>query len=232
MRRGILIVLSSPSGAGKSTLARTLLQTDRNVVPSVSCTTRPRRHSEVDGIHYRFVSPERFADLRESGEFLEWARVHGNLYGTPKGPVEAALAAGQDVVFDIDWQGTLDLYEAMRDDIVSVFLLPPSAAELEARLNRRAEDPPEVIRNRLSNARDEIARWRHYDHVLVNRDLGQTFAALRSLIEEAREGRELTGAARPSRRLLPRDVDSLVDDLDAALAEMHGGQSGPGLFAA
>jgi len=225
-----MIVLSSPSGAGKSTLARALLQADPGVVPSVSCTTRPRRHSEVEGIHYRFLSREDFGRLRERGEFLESAQVHGNLYGTPRTPVERALAAGRDVVFDIDWQGTLDLYAAMRRDIVSVFLLPPSAAELAGRLNRRAEDEPEVIHTRLCNARDEIARWDSYDHVLVNSDLGETFATLRGILARARHDRDATGDARPAVPVRPDDLETFVATLDEDLAEMAGVQSGPGLF--
>lgn len=232
MSRGLLIVLSSPSGAGKSTLARTLLQSDARVVPSVSCTTRPRRHSEVPGVHYHFVGVDEFRGRERAGEFLETARVHGNLYGTLRAPVEAALDSGRDVVFDIDWQGTLSLYETMREDIVSVFLLPPSASELQARLNRRAEDDPDVIRRRLRNARDEIARWEAYDHVLVNRDLGTTFDALTGILRQARIDRARTGLACPQGRDGREDVAELVEDLDAGLAELDGGHAGPGLFAA
>lgn len=218
MRRGLMIVLSSPSGAGKSTLARALMQEDHGVVPSISCTTRGRRPSEAHGVHYLFVDEREFEAKRKSGDLLEWARVHGNLYGTPKAPVDASLSAGLDVVFDIDWQGTESLYEAMPHDIVSVFVLPPSAEELQARLSRRAEDEPDVIRRRLSNAREEIMHWSAYDHVIVNRDFGATYDALKSIIAGARSWRE-RGGEKPS-KVRPADVEALIDDLDAGLASL------------
>jgi len=156
-RRGLLLIVSSPSGAGKTTLTRLLLAEDKSMHLSISVTTRPRRGSEIDGVHYRFIDAGRFEDMRERGELLESAKVHGNYYGTPAAPVEEALAAGQDVLFDIDWQGTMQIYNKMRPDIVSVFVLPPSVAELKARLERRAEDSPAIILQRLQNARVEIS---------------------------------------------------------------------------
>jgi guanylate kinase len=176
-RRGIMLVLSSPSGAGKTTLTRNLLEQEENVSLSISVTTRARRPSEIEGVHYYFLSARRFETMRDSGELLEWAEVHGNFYGTPREPVEKALAEGSDVLFDIDWQGTRQLLEKMRDDVVTVFVLPPSAEELKARLERRAED---------SNALEEIAHWREYDYILVNRDLDKSFARLRAILTAER----------------------------------------------
>ncbi|MCS0493623.1 guanylate kinase [Ancylobacter sp. MQZ15Z-1] len=189
-RRGLMLVLSSPSGAGKSTLAQLLLKEHPEIHLSVSVTTRERRPSEVDGIHYRFLTRERFERMRDSGDLLEWAEVHGNFYGTPREPVEEALQAGKDVLFDIDYQGTLQLYEKMRSDIVGVFILPPSAFELKTRLERRAEDASGVIEKRLKNARTEIAHWQEYDYVLVNQDLDVTFHALMNILAAERLRRE------------------------------------------
>ena len=152
-RRGLILILSSPSGAGKTTLTRTVVQRQQAQL-SVSVTTRGRRPSEIDGVHYRFVSVEEFIGLRDRGELLEWAEVHGNLYGTPRRPVEAALAAGADMIFDIDWQGTRQVVEKMRPDVVTAFILPPSMWELKGRLERRAEDTAIAIAKRLANARD------------------------------------------------------------------------------
>ncbi len=157
-RRGLMFVLSSPSGAGKSTIARGLLK-DSELELSVSVTTRERRGSEIDGVDYKFLNVKQFQSLRDQNELLEWAEVHGNFYGTPRAPVEDALSKGRDILFDIDWQGTLQLYDAARTDVVSVFILPPSMAELKARLERRAEDSAEVIAKRLLNSRDEIDHW-------------------------------------------------------------------------
>lgn len=185
-RKGVLLVVASPSGAGKSTLSRLLLQGDRTISMSVSATTRPRRPSEVDGVHYHFVSPQRFDSMRTGGELLEWAEVHGNFYGTPKAPVELALSQGRDVLFDVDYQGTLQLYETMRAHIVSVFILPPSVAVLKSRLERRAEDSPEVIRRRLETARTELKQWQNFDHVIMNDDLDLSFATLKSILAAAR----------------------------------------------
>jgi guanylate kinase len=181
-RRGVMLVVSSPSGAGKTTLTRALIGADAGITLSVSVTTRARRPSEVDGVHYHFVSPKHFEAMRAGGELLEWAEVHGNCYGTPREPVENALKAGRDVLFDIDWQGTRQLCENMREDVVSVFILPPSAVELRTRLVRRAEDSDDVIAHRLGNAVTEISRWNEYDYVLINDDLDRAFADLASIL--------------------------------------------------
>ena len=189
-RRGLLLILSSPSGAGKSTLTENLVRQDPTISLSVSITTRPKRPSEIEGVHYRFIGIEDFRELRDRGDLLEWAEVHGNFYGTPKKPVEQALAVGEDVMFDIDWQGTEQIAEKMRSDVVSVFVLPPSMDELKARLERRAEDTPDVIARRLTNAREEIAKWDSYDYVLVNDDLERAFGELKSILTAERTRRE------------------------------------------
>jgi guanylate kinase len=190
-RRGLLLILSSPSGAGKSTLTRNLVREDRGIRLSISVTTRPKRPSEINGVHYAFIeSVADFEEMRDRGDLLEWAQVHGNYYGTPRKPVEQALARGEDMMFDIDWQGTRQIVEKMRPDVVSVFILPPSMTELKARLERRAEDTPEVIERRLRNARDEIAQWDSYDYVLVNDDLDRTFGELKSILAAERLRRE------------------------------------------
>ena len=190
-RRGLLLILSSPSGAGKSTLTRNLVREDRGIRLSISVTTRQKRPSEINGVHYNFMeSVADFEEQRDRGDLLEWAQVHGNYYGTPRKPVEQALARGEDMMFDIDWQGTKQIVEKMRDDVVSVFILPPSMAELKARLERRAEDTPEVIARRLRNARDEIAQWQAYDYVLVNDDLDRTFSDLKAILAAERLRRE------------------------------------------
>jgi len=222
--RGVMFVLSSPSGAGKSSLARALIARDANVVPAVSATTRGRRASEVPGVHYHFMDPAAFAATRARGGFLEWAEVHGNLYGTPKAAIERDLAGGRDVIFDIDWQGTRALARAMRRDVVSVFLLPPSAEELHGRLTRRAEDSEEVIATRLANAREEIAKWAEYDHVLVNADFDATLASLERILAGAR-------ARRPVPRMRPDGVEGLVRELDDGLAEFAVDGAGPSLRA-
>ena len=190
-RRGIMLVVSSPSGAGKTTLTRNLLEQEENVSLSISVTTRPRRPSEIDGVHYHFISKRRFETMRDADDLLEWAEVHGNYYGTPREPVEAALSSGRDMLFDIDWQGTQQLYAKMRADVVSVFVLPPSASELKTRLERRAEDSGEVIIRRLRNAAEEIPHWVEYDYVLVNRDLDKSFARLRAILTAERLKRVL-----------------------------------------
>jgi guanylate kinase len=190
MRRGLLLILSSPSGAGKSTLTRNLVENDPALRLSVSVTTRPRRGSEIDGVHYRFIDKETFTELRDRGELLEWAEVHGNLYGTPRKAVEQVVASGTDMMFDIDWQGTRQIVEAMPSEVVTVFLLPPSMLELKARLERRAEDPPDVIARRLENAREEISHWPHYHYVLVNQDLQRTYDDLRSILSAERLRRD------------------------------------------
>jgi guanylate kinase len=190
-RRGIMLIVSSPSGAGKTTLTRNLLQEENrdkenSVSLSVSVTTRARRPSEIEGVHYQFISKRQFELMRDGGELLEWAEVHGNYYGTPREPVERALEEGRDILFDIDWQGTQQVYEKMRQDVVSVFVLPPTAEELKARLERRAEDSPEIIARRLRNAAEEIPHWTEYDYVLVNRDLDKSFARLRGILTAER----------------------------------------------
>jgi guanylate kinase len=201
-RRGIMLVVSSPSGAGKTTLTRTLLREEENVSLSVSVTTRNRRPSEIDGVHYHFVTRRRFEAMRDGGELLEWAEVHGNYYATPREPVEQALSAGRDMLFDIDWQGTRQLLEKMRDDVVTVFVLPPTAAELRARLERRAEDSADIIKRRLQNALEEIAHWSEYDYILVNRDLDKSFARLRAILTAER-----------LKRVKMLDVEAFVGDL-------------------
>lgn len=189
-RRGIMLVLSSPSGAGKSTIARNLLENDKALELSVSVTTRERRGSEIDGVHYHFVSHRDFERLRDTDALLEWAEVHGNYYGTPREPAEVALSQGRDMLFDIDWQGANQLKEKMQADIVSIFILPPSMAELRTRLKRRAEDADQVIETRLANARLEMEHWREYDYVVVNDDLDRAFAAVRSIVAAERLRRD------------------------------------------
>lgn len=185
-RRGLGFVLASPSGAGKSTLSRLLIEQDREIELSVSVTTRARRPSEIDGVHYQFISKNRFQALRDHGELLEWAEVHGNFYGTPREAVEKAFEAGRDILFDIDWQGTVQVKEKLPEDVVAIFILPPSMAELEARLKRRAEDAPEVIAKRLLNARTEIAEWRRFDYVIVNDDLSRAYDDIRAILRTER----------------------------------------------
>lgn len=185
-RRGVMLVLSSPSGAGKGTLSRLILDTDRDIELSVSVTTRPRRQSEVDGVHYHFISVEEFQGLRDRKGLLEWAEVHGNFYGTPIAPVERAIAAGRDVLFDIDWQGAAQLIERMPDDVATIFILPPTMAELRQRLQRRAEDAPEVIEKRLQNSPREIAEWVRFDYVIVNDDLNGAYDDVRAILRAER----------------------------------------------
>jgi guanylate kinase len=213
-KRGVMLVIASPSGAGKSTLSRMLLQDDRAIAMSVSATTRPRRSSEVDGLHYHFVSPARFDSMRAGGELLEWAEVHGNLYGTPRAPVEQAISAGRDVLFDIDFQGTLQLYETMGSDIVSVFILPPSAIDLKSRLERRAEDSPAVIRRRLETARTELRHWDKFDHLILNDDLDASFHKLKSILEAARTSR----ARNPGYGRLAEQIGNDLEKLLASAA--------------
>jgi len=185
-RRGLLIILSSPSGAGKSTLAARLRAWDPTIRFSVSATTRAPRPGEVDGREYHFVTRERFAGMVAAGEMLEHAEVFGNMYGSPRAPVEAALAQGVDMLFDIDWQGGQQIAQAMRDDVVSVFLLPPSIAALEARLTGRGQDSADVIAGRMARARDEISHWAEYQYVLVNDDLAATEARLVAIVTAER----------------------------------------------
>ncbi len=189
-RRGLMLVLSSPSGAGKTTLSRMLLKADRGVELSVSVTTRPKRPGEIDGRDYHFIDRARFETMVKAGDLLEWAEVFNHRYGTPRRPVYAALRAGRDVLFDIDWQGTQQLREKARDDLVSVFILPPSARELERRLKRRAQDTKVVIGSRMSKAADEMSHWPEYDYVVVNRDVGEAFSEVRAILGAERRKRE------------------------------------------
>lgn len=206
-RRGLMLILSSPSGAGKSTLTRNLSQNETNLDLSVSVTTREKRASEIDGIHYHFIGRDAFDALRARDELLECAEVHGNGYGTPRKPVEEALRAGRDVLFDIDYQGTQQILEKAREDVVAIFILPPSMAELRSRLVRRAEDAPEVIAKRLANARDEIARWSVYDYVIVNDDLGAAYESVRAILTAERLKRSrATGMAEFVEKLLAERV--------------------------
>ena len=204
-RRGFILILSSPSGAGKTTLTRMLLsQANLDLTLSISVTTRPRRSSEADGVHYTFITKRQFAALREDDDLLEWAEVHGNFYGTPREPVDRVLAEGRDVLFDIDYQGTQQVKARAGMDAVTVFILPPSMAELQARLERRAEDPPDVIARRLANARNEIRRWSQYDYVLVNDDIQVTYKDLLAIIEAER------CKASRSKDTIGRHVDGLL----------------------
>lgn len=189
-RRGLMLVISSPSGAGKSTIARTLMDRDQQISLSVSVTTRQRRQSEIEGVHYHFVSQREFERLRDSDSLLEWAEVHGNYYGTPREAVETAMGEGRDMLFDIDWQGAQQLQDKMSADVVSIFILPPTMAELQSRLHRRAEDTEEVIQTRLNNSRAEIAHWREYDYVIVNDDLNSAFDAVQSIVKAERLRRD------------------------------------------
>ena len=191
VRRGILIILSSPSGAGKSTLSRRLLEADPEVRFSISATTRPPRPGEQEGRDYFFRSRREFEAMVAAGEMLEHAEVFGNLYGTPRAPVEAAIAGGQDVLFDVDWQGGQQIRNSsLRDAVVSIFILPPSIAELESRLRARGQDTDEVVAARMAQSRDEISHWAEYDYVLVNERLAECEAALRSIIAAERLRRD------------------------------------------
>jgi guanylate kinase len=189
-RRGLMFVLSSPSGAGKTTLSRMLIDRTPGLKMSVSATTRPMRPGEVDGRDYFFVDKAKFAAMVQQGELLEWATVFDNRYGTPRAPVEAALSAGRDVLFDIDWHGTQQLREKARADVVSVFILPPSAADLEKRLHTRAQDSDEVIRGRMSRATHELSHWAEYDYIVVNQNVDDAFAEVRSILNAERLKRE------------------------------------------
>lgn len=183
-RKGLMLVLSSPSGAGKTTISRRLLEADDNLVMSISVTTRPKRPGEVDGIDYRFIDPVEFNLMVNRQELLEHAKVFDHYYGTPRGPVFEHLAAGRDVLFDIDWQGTQQLAQAARDDLASIFILPPSMAELQHRLERRAQDSAAVVAKRMSKAAEEISHWAEYNYIVVNDDpdrcLEDVYAVLRA----------------------------------------------------
>ncbi|WP_426413831.1 guanylate kinase [Bradyrhizobium ganzhouense] len=189
-RRGLMFVLSSPSGAGKTTLSRLLIDRMPGLRMSVSATTRSMRPGEVDGRDYLFVDKPRFDAMVKGDELLEWATVFDNSYGTPRAPVEAALSAGQDVLFDIDWQGTQQLREKARADVVSVFILPPSASDLEKRLHSRAQDSDEVIRKRMSRASHEMSHWAEYDYIVINHNVDDAFAEVQSILKAERLKRE------------------------------------------
>lgn len=193
-RRGILFVLSSPSGAGKTTMARRLLAAEPQMAVSVSATTRAKRPGEVDGIDYHFRTEAQFERMVEAGEFLEWAHVFGNRYGTPRAAVETALRMGRDVLFDVDWQGTQQLAQSMGDDVVSIFLLPPTMAELERRLRARRTDSEEVIEGRMARAAAEISHWPEYDYVLVNEDMHDCFEQIHTIVHAERLRRPRRGA--------------------------------------
>jgi len=189
-RRGLMLVLSSPSGAGKSTIARSLLREQPDLSLSVSVTTRERRGSEIDGTDYRFLTEKEFAMLKANNELLEWAEVHGNFYGTPLAPVTTAMSEGRDMLFDIDWQGALQMFDAARADIVSIFILPPSMKELRSRLVRRAEDSDDVIEKRLKNSITEMQHWDEYDYVIINDDLDRAFQEVEAILKSERLRRD------------------------------------------
>lgn len=209
-RRGLILIVSSPSGAGKTTLTRGLLAKDSSLHLSVSATTRQPRPNEASGIHYHFLSQREFESRRDAGEFLEWAQVHGiYYYGTPRDAVEKALSEGRDVLFDIDVQGTAQVREKMRQDVVTVFVLPPSIDELHARLKRRADEDDSSIRRRLASARKEIARWKDYDYVVVNDNLDRAFLELESILTAERQ-----------KRFRRSDLTALVTTLDEDLGKI------------
>jgi guanylate kinase len=201
-RRGLLIVLSSPSGAGKSTIARMLLESDKDVTMSVSATTRPKRPGETDDVDYHFVDDSEFDRMITAGEFVEWAYVFGYRYGTPKAPVKAALRRGRDILFDIDWQGARQLEPDFGEHLVTIFLLPPSMAELEQRLHSRGQDSDAVIADRMHRAADEIDHWAEYEYVLVNRDMDACLTQVRAIVTAER-----------SKRTRQTDLNEFVRDL-------------------
>ena len=207
-RRGMMFVLSSPSGAGKTTLSRMLTEAIPGLRMSVSTTTRAKRPGEVEGRDYHFVDKTRFEEMVKRGELLEWATVFDNRYGTPKAPVEAALSAGQDVLFDIDWQGTQQLREKARADVVSVFILPPSAADLEKRLSSRAQDSAGVIRRRMSRASHEMSHWAEYDYIVINHDVEAAFVEVQSILKAERLKRERRIGLTTFVRELQRQLES------------------------
>ena len=189
-RRGLMLVLSSPSGAGNTTLSRQLLENDSHIQLSVSCTTRGKRPGETDGVDYNFIDAATFRSMIDRGEFLEHARVFDHYYGTPSPPVEAALSSGRDMLFDIDWQGTQQLKEKGRDDLVTVFILPPSTRDLERRLISRAQDSAEVVARRMAKAADEMSHWAEYDYAIINRDIATSLMQLKAILTAERLKRE------------------------------------------
>ena len=206
-RRGLMFVLSSPSGAGKTTLSRLLIERVRGLTLSVSATTRPMRPGEVDSRDYRFVDNKVFEQMVQRGELLEWARVFDNRYGTPRVPVEEALSSGRDVLFDIDWQGTQQLHEKARADVVSVFILPPSAADLERRLHSRAQDSDDVIRGRMDRAAHELSHWAEYDYIVINQNVDEAFAEVHSILKAERLKRERRTGLTEFVRTLQRQLE-------------------------
>ena len=185
-RRGLLIVLSSPSGAGKTTISRMLLEADPGITMSISATTRPKRPGEEDGVHYHFVDDAGFQVLVDGGDLAEWAYVFDHRYGTPKAPIKSALRDGRDILFDIDWQGTQQLEAGMGEDLVSIFILPPSMTELDRRLHSRATDSDAVIAERMRRAASEIGHWAEYDYVLINEDMARCLAEVKAIVAAER----------------------------------------------
>lgn len=208
-RRGVMMVLASPSGAGKSSISRAIFEQDPNIALSVSVTTRARRTDEIDGKHYHFIDVPEFKRMQAAGELLESAEVHGNFYGTPRARVEERLSAGRDILFDIDYQGTLQLYEKCRADMVTVFILPPSIAELRKRLERRAQDSKGSIEKRLKNARIEMEHFDEYDYVLVNRDLEDSVQKVRTILAAARLTRSRFKGLPSFVKRLQKQIDSI-----------------------
>lgn len=205
-RRGLMFILSSPSGAGKTTLAERLLTKDGEMVLSISATTRERRPGESHGQDYYFVAEEEFSRMRDNNEFLEWANVFGHYYGTPRSLVEETLRQGKDVLFDIDWQGAQQLDEAAGEDVVKVFILPPSRAELERRLRKRAQDPEDIVQKRMAKADAEISHWAEYDYVIVNYDLNESEELLRSILfAERLKRRRQIGLAKIVKEMMGED---------------------------
>jgi guanylate kinase len=189
-RRGVMLIVSSPSGAGKTTISRLLLEREHNLTMSVSVTTRPRRPSEISGRDYEFITREEFDRLVARDELLEHAEVFNHCYGTPRGPVEKALGAGRDVLFDIDWQGTRQVAKSARADMVSVFILPPSFGELERRLRTRAQDSAEAVARRMAKASDEMSHWEEYDYIIVNEDVELSVNAVQAILSAERHKRD------------------------------------------
>jgi guanylate kinase len=208
-RRGVMLVLASPSGAGKSSISRALFEDDPNIALSVSVTTRARRTDEIEGKHYHFIDVPEFERMRAAGELLESAEVHGNFYGTPRSRVEERLGNGRDILFDIDFQGTLQLYEKCRADMVTIFILPPSINELRKRLERRAQDSAGTIEKRLRNARLEMDHYREYDYVLVNEDLEDSTSRVRTILASARLARSRFNELDDFVRDLQEQIDAL-----------------------
>jgi guanylate kinase len=208
-RRGVMMVLASPSGAGKSSISRAIFEDDPNISLSVSVTTRERRSDEIDGKHYHFVDVPTFKRMRDDGELLESAEVHGNFYGTPRARVEEKLSQGRDILFDVDYQGTLQLLERAREDMVTIFILPPSIRELRKRLERRAQDTKSTIDKRLRNARIEMEHYDEYDYVVINRDLEESVRKVRTILAAARLERTRYRTMPAFVRRLQKQIDEL-----------------------